>query len=150
MTGIDPAIEPPVERTRHPVGIVKSERAEQRFATIGGSGTGGVAEPLDAGNAVGENFRIHERKHANGDVQPRSKLRDLVGHAIAVGIGDDPDCVAGLPLAGRKWVLDRLGHEQPTGGVEREIHRLLNLGLTGHQFDVEPGRELEQLLLFGW
>ena len=149
VAGVNPAIEPPVERTGHSVRVSKADRV------VGGPLLIGVAIPVtidklpDRRDRMSDHPVIHGRD-ANRDVQPRRERRHLVGHTIAVRIVNALDPVFSLPLGRREGILSRAGGIEPTGRIKRDVDRLGHVGLGRDEFDLKPLGQAKLLDLLGW
>ena len=106
---------------------------------------GGSFLPAKAGATCGA-----ERIHADGDVEPVGELRDLARAAVGSEVLEDHEAIAAGAVGRRgPGILDARRRPEPAGGVEGEVHRLVDVRLGGDELDVEAGRELELGPLFG-
>ena len=77
-------------------------------------------------------------EQADRDVQAVGEGRDRAGLPVRAEVREDLHRVAGLgPLLRGVGVLDRVGHPEPAPVVEREVQRLLDVRLGGHELDLE-------------
>ena len=96
-----------------------------------------------------------DRRDADGNVQVVGKRRDLGCRAIGVEAVDDPQRVAAFRVFRlRVRILDRAREPQPAGGIEIEVHRLVNVRLGGDELNLKAGRQMKRLQLLlrraGW
>ena len=78
------------------------------------------------------------------DVQAVGEGLDGPGLAILAEVAQDDHAVPGRPAIGdRIGILDGRGDPEPPPVVERQIHRLADLGLRGDQLDDEPLGEVK-------
>mgnify|MGYP007086398174 CR=1 FL=1 len=85
-----------------------------------------------------------QRQQTNRDVEAVGEERRLRRAAVGPKTLEHGEAVARRGArSGGERILDRVGHAQPAAGVERQVHRLLDLGLTGHELNLETGRQLK-------
>ena len=150
VTGVDPAIDGIRERVVEAVGIALAKRAEDDFAFFGEAVAVGVGETVLVGNAEADCLVCADRRDADRDVQVVGEGSDLGGGAVGIEAVNDAERIAALGACGfRVRILDGAGEPQASGGIEIEVHRLVDVGLGGDELDLEAGRQVKlfQLLL---
>ena len=145
VAGVEPAVEAAAEGVVHAVRVAAEvERPVEDLAAVGLAVAVGVVEEPDVGDAEGDDA-VLVGIEADGDVQAVGEDGHLVGAAVAVGVLEDADRVAARAVVGGGvGILGRAGDPEPAPGVERHVHRLLDLGLGGEELDAEAGRQVER------
>ena len=145
VVGVEPAVEAAAEGVVHAVGVAAElERPVEDLAAVGLAVAVGVVEELDVGDAEGDHA-VLVGIEADRDAQAVGEDGHLVGAAVVVGVLEHSDRVAGRAvIGGRVGILGRAADPEAAPGVERHVHRLLDLGLGGEELDAEAGRQVER------
>ena len=135
---VDPVVQPVPQVRRPGVGVVRLEAGEQDLALVGLAVAVRVVEEQHVGGLRHDQAAVGVAERG-GDAQVLGEDGLLVGPAVAVGVLDDRDPVATLPLRLHLvGVVDRLGHVEPAEVVPGHGDRLADLRLGDEQLRLEP------------
>ena len=153
---IHPAVGAEPERVLIAVRVGEIERPVEDLALVGLAVVVGVGQFPDVRDRPDDGGRLasrwpRQRQDADRDVEFVGEQRRLPRPAIGAEIFEDRQAVARLFVgSGREWILDGVSHPEPATGVERHVHRLLDLRLRRHELDLEARRKFEPVpLLLG-
>ncbi len=150
VAGIDPAVDPAIERIRHAMRIVAAEGAIQLLPLFGVAVVVGIGVAGDLVDAI-DHHRAGNWGHAQRDIKAIDERGHLVGMAVPVAVDEDLERVARFDVGlGGPGIFNRVGEQHPAAIVEAKVHRLVNRRLAGKELDLEARREMKFFdFLFG-